>query len=42
MVTNQSTVSAVDVQPLISETDPRRSAILPGEREARVQRLADI
>ena len=42
MVTNQATVSAVDVQPLIPKADPRRRTILPSKSEAKVQGLADI
>ena len=36
------TVSPVNIQPLILQADPSRRAIIPREREARIQRLTYI
>jgi hypothetical protein len=42
VVTNHATVKAVDVQPLILQTDPRRRTIIPRKKEVRIQWLTDI
>jgi hypothetical protein len=41
-MTNQSTISAVDIQTLILQIDPRRRTILPGKIETRIQWFEDI